>query len=117
MGFGDDMKIFVIGGSLGKLTLSTVEVYSPKSNTWAPGASMRTMRANFAAASFGMSIVAVGGQGNQARMSGEALRFWHECDPSASGGCTTCAACCNAKAFPDGGACEACYLEKCVHFE
>ena len=38
---------------------------------------------------------------------------WHKCHPTAPGGCTVCAPCCKSD-IADGGACEACFDQRCT---
>ena len=63
-----DGKIFVIGGSLrleiheyGDLSLSTVEMYDPETDTWAGKANMPTVRSNVSVSVVDGKIYAIGG--------------------------------------------------------
>ena len=63
-----DGKIFVIGGSLqlewdeyGDLSLSTVEMYDPETDTWAGKANMPTVRSNVSVSVVDDKIYAIGG--------------------------------------------------------
>ena len=63
-----DGKIFVIGGSLrlgiheyGDLSLSTVEMYDPETDTWEGKANMPTVRSNVSVSVVDSKIYAIGG--------------------------------------------------------
>ena len=50
-----------MGGSDGQQSLCSTEIYDPESNTWSPGPSMTTCRANVGAAVVDGKLYAVGG--------------------------------------------------------
>ena len=109
-------KLYVMGGQ-GKAPnypiLNSVEYYDPAAKTWAAAASMGTVRANFAAATLGNVLYVTGGN-YPGSASAEGLgAAWHECNATAPGGCTVCAACCKSD-IADGGACEACFDQHCT---
>ena len=54
-------KLFLMGGSDGQQSLCSTEVYDPDTNSWAPGASMTTCRANVGVAVVDGKLYAVGG--------------------------------------------------------
>lgn len=54
-------KLYVIGGSDGAHSLCTTEIYDPETNTWMPGPSMTTCRANVGVAVVNGRLYAVGG--------------------------------------------------------
>lgn len=51
----------MVGGSDGTHSLCTTEVYDPETNTWMPGPSMTTCRANVGVAVVDGRLYAVGG--------------------------------------------------------
>ena len=116
---------YVIGGCSNancflEYLLSSVEVYDPATGKWAAAPAMAAPRFDHAAAALvvgGTARVYVSGSHDAPnRNTTVAFGEWfHECDASAPSGCNVCAACCNATAFPDGGACEACYDRSCPH--
>ena len=58
---GADGRIYAIGGLDGTSGLSTLEVYTPRTDSWAAAPSMQTPRWGLAAAGAGGCIYAVGG--------------------------------------------------------
>ena len=95
-------------------------MYDPATGKWAAAPPMGTARYYHAATALvvgGTARIYVSG-GNGGGNTAEALgAHWHECNATApGGGCTVCAACCDATApVQDGGACEACNLKRCIH--
>lgn len=54
-------KLYVVGGSDGTQSLCTTEVYDFETNTWSPGPSMTSCRANISVTVIDGKLFAVGG--------------------------------------------------------
>ena len=112
-------KAYVSGGQDSNNAFSSVEVFDPATGKWAAAPPMGTARMSHAAAALvvgGTARIYVSGgydSGNSLATAEALGTHWHECNATAPGGCTVCAACCKSD-IAAGGACAACFAQHCT---
>jgi N-acetylneuraminic acid mutarotase len=74
-----DGKLYVIGGNINGVNVSTVEIYDPASNTWTTGTSEPTARYGAAAGVIDSKLYATGGYDASNMINGSLEVYTADC--------------------------------------